>query len=162
MLVEHSFVTTRREEEVYRLANDFLQLAGFNMSGSLESDSVLFQKGKQKSGYYMHFAELPQKVHIGFDRGRVNVAASIEEAKKVHQAHRAMMLAVANGLEACIAGSQTVSDACSLFAEANQLAEKEFRKRRKARNIRLAVFLFVISLPVLMLVYFFLSVARAG
>jgi hypothetical protein len=151
MLVEHSFVTTLDEAQVYRQANEFLLRAGFSMEGSLEADSVVYQRGKKKGGFYKHFAELPQRVHIGFDRGRVNLAASIHESGKVHQAHRDMVLGIVTGLEKYIVGSVPLPDAGAAFAAAGLLADKEFRRRRTRKWIMLA-FLAVLILLLFLLV----------
>ena len=132
MVIEHSFVTTLDPQQTMRAASEFLgshgfiaqTRAGFAM-GQGEWDRLEMRRGQTKLRKAKSVAQLPQVAHVHWDRGRVNVGLSIEpsaawggnsvfqmgitsnsmvvgNAKKM-KLHAALLMAIANGLEAVVA-----------------------------------------------------------
>ncbi len=128
MVVEHEFVTTLEQEEVMRLASEFLAWGGFQ-PGPIPSENHPaapfgsergYRRGVQKAEQAHSVAALPQRIIIRFDRGRVFVAATItashtwggnngfriglgldhaQENQDRMQLHRQLLLALVTGLE---------------------------------------------------------------
>lgn len=114
MLVEHTFVTTLEQKEALQRAARFLQNLGFRLDSQAD-DSIQAKRGrKQPSSRKLR--RLPQLVRVGFDRGRVTVAASIKaRAKKEMPVHAELMRALATGLQRLLADALAPEEAAGPF-----------------------------------------------
>lgn len=133
MLVEHSFVTTLEKEDALRVAAEFLRVLGFSDPVRTES-RLLARRGLAKPKGNVSFIDLPQTVELEFDRGRVAVAASLQEYGKVHDAQRQLVIGVVRGLESLLVRFVDPTDARALHDEAFQRVDAEFRRRKQSRR----------------------------
>src|SRR5688572_28685465 len=92
MLVEHSFVTTMDREPAFRAVELSLSSIGFQRIEA-PPQTLELRRGRDKP-HANGVGTLPQAVRVDFDRGRVVVAASIQEHRKPTPRHRDLMLAV--------------------------------------------------------------------
>jgi hypothetical protein len=81
MVIEHSFVTTLPETPALERVSVFLQNRGFSSPQPpvlTSGNSVLeMHRGQTNPARARNVSELPQAIRLEFDRGRINVAASI-------------------------------------------------------------------------------------
>jgi hypothetical protein len=83
VVVEHTFITTLEAREAMRRASEMLATQGFaaDTAFAVQKDdwnTLEMRRGKKRASRAKNIAELPQVVHIHYDRGRVNLALSIE------------------------------------------------------------------------------------
>jgi hypothetical protein len=101
MLVEHTFVTPLGESEALSLVVRCLSDLGFRITptGSASLEAV---RGRVRPNS-LFLAELPQTVQVVYDRGRVNLAASITpRGGKDNPDHTALLMSLATSLERCL------------------------------------------------------------
>jgi hypothetical protein len=183
LIIEHVFITTLEGAEAMRLAAELLGRGGFaalpaagfapvsapGSPGSVGSaDRSIDMSRGRPAGKAKSVGELPQRVRVDFDRGRVTVAASIEyyepgsftigsrrepppHSPKVRP-HIELMHAIIGGLEAALSRGMTIDDAVRPWAELEARLREDGRRRRLRRNIILwSVFGSIVLLIVLVI-----------
>lgn len=171
MIVEHAFVTTMEASEALQLASAFLTARGFEAAsqGAFAVDglwtSAAFRRGQAKARRAKSIAELPQQVHLEWDRGRVTVAASIEHAERSSfsmgeikadspklRIHTDLLLAIARGLEMVLAENQPAEHAYQQWDHVNQFIAENARRKRGRSRILIAVAIVLFALTIGMIV----------
>jgi hypothetical protein len=109
MVVEHTFITTMEASDALRQAADFLGQRGFVASRqdafSMDAGnwtSLEVRRGKPDPRNARRLLDFPQMVRLEFDRGRVSVAVSIMDMRNRSKASQALLVAIANSLEALL------------------------------------------------------------
>src|SRR5438094_2401437 len=135
MVVEHVFVTTQEPAQAMRAAADLLYSHGFrfdrdSFSGPPDAPTAMEAlRGKTNAQRAYGITELPQRVRLEYDRGRMSIAASIVPKRTWNgrhasfssaanasgtqplQQHAALLVAMAQGLENLLAFDQSPNDA---------------------------------------------------
>jgi hypothetical protein len=165
MVVEHAFITTLEAPDALRAASQFLAARGFEAANqgafALGPDgwnSLEMTRGKKSANRAKSVVELPQRIRVEWDRGRVSVAASatsLEESrmtalsKKVKgrpaKMMESMLVQMVTQLQHLL---ETRSDPAELgrsWAEFEQGLHHEDRTRRRKRIIWAVV---IVSLAV--------------
>ena len=165
MVIEHQFVTTMDAPEAMRTASEFLTSRGFAVKGQNAFavgggwTTLEVSRGRKNAARAKSVAELPQRVRLDFDRGRMTVAAAIEyfrhgafgtsarepapDSKKVRD-HAALLTAIVQGLELLLANRLPPEQASSEWATVEQRIIQEGRRRRR-RNFLAAVIIIVVG-----------------
>ena len=175
MVIEHVFITTKDAPEALRLASEFLTAQGFAVQGQdgfqLGGWTALeVTRGKANAGRAKSVEELPQRVKVEWDRGRVTVAAYIQafagrqsfsigsgtelppNSPKV-RLHAQLMGAIAQGLELLLAYHRPPEEARGPWAAVSAaIAADARRRRRNSRNLVIGVVL-VFALLIGMAIY---------
>lgn len=123
MVIELSFISTLPPEEVMQQAKVYLAARGFGrLPSGGRSDVLEMERGVHRAAKAASIVDLPQRVRIDYDRGRVSVAASIEanavwggggsfgmvsERPKKMVVHARMLRAILLGLEMLLAHDAT-------------------------------------------------------
>lgn len=116
MIVEHVFVTTLEFEEVKALLADFLKSLEFQIDSATDT-TLEATKGRAKPTSRL-ITNLPQRVKVGYDRGRVTVAASIAPYRnKDLPIHSELLKALACGIETLLVNLVSVEDASSRWLQ---------------------------------------------
>lgn len=167
MVIEHTFVTTLEAPHAMQAAMQFLASRGFERAENSafpvneEWNSLEMRRGKKSAAKAKNIAELPQQAHVGFDRGRITVALSIEPSHvwggsqvsfglnvggatgkpKKMIVHGEMLSAIATGLEQLLAHNAPPEQAAQAWAAWDAEALR-MGKRRTRRNIIILVVVF--------------------
>jgi len=148
MLVEHSFITTLEPEAMWARAHEALLALGFARLESDEGDAVIYGRGRVGSQYAKNLAEVGQRVTLHFDRGRVSLAASMEEPRR-HRQHRVLLegslVALAHALERTLGAEQPLNEARLEWDIATREMEHRDRRRRRNNLILCAISVVVIA-----------------
>ena len=167
MVIEHVFVTTLEAPDALRLASEFLTAGGFAVQGQGAFqlggwNSIELTRGRANAGRAKSVEELPQRIKIEWDRGRVTVAAYIQgfvrasfnfgsgvelpsTSPKV-RLHAQLMTAIAQGLEILLAHRRPVEEAYVPWQYASASIAEEARVRRRNNWIKIAVVLGIFAL----------------
>ena len=119
MVIEHTFISTLPAEEIMQRAKAYLAARGFARLPSDGKTHVLeMERGARRAAKATSIADLPQRVRVDYDRGRVSVAGLIEanaiwggsgsfgfvsERPKKMIVHERMLWAIVLGLETLLA-----------------------------------------------------------
>jgi hypothetical protein len=141
LIIEHSFVTTRDSRDALRAAGDFMSDLGFDPCTSEKPDSAEWSRGKPTARKARRLSELPQRVRLEFDRGRVALACSVEFKGKPKKNIRELMIAHAVALEDLLAGLKPPEEA---RAAPVALWTRLKRAERLAHRISVAVLILFI------------------
>lgn len=143
MVVEHIFVTTYDLADAMDMADDVLLDQGFKASSGT-GPAREWTRGLTTAKNNVRVSDLPQRVRMEFDRGRVMLAASIEERhREKTKLHEALLLGVAGAVEARLAG-QSLEQSRALVAAPQADIEKLFRRQRTGRRIAIGFLLAII------------------
>jgi hypothetical protein len=151
MVVEHSFITRLGPDETMRTALDYLrehgfsnaEAVGFRMAGDPWTSLKVHRGGKVTPRTAV--ADLPQVVHLEWDRGRVNVAASIEVPKKELRDHSQLLISITLALEELLATGMPPVEAGRDFRQVEiELARAREEQRRRHRRRTITALLFVV------------------
>jgi hypothetical protein len=164
MVVEHEFVTTLDGVAALTAASRFLNAGGFAgqdsafLVGETQWTTLEMKRGRKAAARAKSIVELPQRIILNYDRGRVTVAASItashiwggnanftvgfgvdasNESPKKMVMHQQLLIAIANGLEGAIGKGQADDVARADWLRAEQVIEAA-AKKRKRRNLIIA------------------------
>jgi hypothetical protein len=177
MVVEHTFITTMEAPEALRAASEFLQASGFvaKADGAFQIDgswpALEMSRGSVKltrSG----IRDWPQQVRVEWDRGKVEVAASVmpprrgrswnvsltgtsdvRVSKRDDATMRDMLTKLATALELLLA-QRSLDEAAAHWSEIELRLEAEAKARKRAARIRTWIilgifFLFIAALVAL-------------
>ena len=175
MIIEHVFVTTLDGPDAIRLAWEYLEAGGFARRDGImvkpadPGTKLDMGRGKANAARAKSLDELPQRVWIEWDRGRVTVAASIEyfqtgsftagsrteppaHSPKLKQ-HIDLMHALIGGLEAVLTRGLPINEARRTWADLEaRLRDEALRTRRKRSITLIVVFVAIVLLIVLAIV----------
>lgn len=140
MLVEHTFVTTLECEPALSVAKELLGHCGFIID-RLEERALQARRGKNKPAAARRIDELPQRVRLEFDRGRVTLAASIQEHQKATQAHTDLLITLAAALEAALVHGTSIEETLDPWRQLESRIAEEAKRRRRRYRIGVAVLL---------------------
>ena len=163
MVVEHVFVTTLEAPDALRMASEFLTGGGFAVQGQNAFqlggwNNVELTRGKVNAARAKTIQDLPQRVRIEWDRGRVTVAAYIQafghgtwsvgsgvelpaNSPKV-RLHAQLLTAIAHGLELLLAYHRPPEEAYRAWQQVAALIDEDARRRK--RNSRLLIIVLVL------------------
>ena len=150
MLVEHTFVTTLDAEPALTASHEVTTLLGFlpvpdSAQGRQTCEWV---RGMSKVKYYIRISDLPQRIRLDFDRGRVTLAVYVQErGREKPQLHEDMLVTIARAIEARLSG-KTTEEALAVTAAPHAAIEKHFRRQRIIKRCLIA-FLIVFVAAVL-------------
>jgi hypothetical protein len=171
-------VTTLEAHDAMNAAMQFLSRHGFMneqrqgfVVGQEQWNVLDMRRGASNARKAKSVKDLPQRVHLEYDRGRITVAASIEPSaawggrssfsttasdgnpRKMH-IHQSLLMNLVTGLEAVLVKSQPVEEASQglLFTERHALEEARYRSRRNwiVLGVILLFFVGIITLVVVM------------
>lgn len=143
MIVEHTFVTTLEARDAFALANDALGHKGFSIADGVPSRSQQWRRGKKTTNRSRGVLKLPQSLRMEFDRGRINLAACIENDKRRKKKSQALMIAYAESLEALLVDHRKTEEAFT----GSDAVEKKIRRGEMAWRITgVSLLLFVVGI----------------
>ena len=180
MLVEHTFVTTLPQAEAFGAASAFLQERGFVALpqgqfpvGPHGWTALEVRRGVANPARAKTVLELPQQVRLGWDRGRMEVAASVTPkargsgkpfvptgfatsgdwggSKSQDPAIGQLLMTIARCLELLLAhrnGDQAAAEWEQFHAAAIDAGERQRRRSRKIAIIAVIASLLAIGLAV--------------
>src|SRR5438874_1341924 len=141
MVVEHTFITRLDAEPTMRAAFTYLQERGFvsdEPAGFRFEDewkSLRMKRGR-KGTAKSAILDLPQTIHLEWDRGRVNVAAAIEIPKKELPAHSELLISITLALEELLTHQFPSAQAGRRWGEIEAVHDYErIEKRRRRRYV---------------------------
>jgi len=157
LIVEHVFITTLDAPEALRLASDFLMAAGFRVpqdhafSQAEPRTKLDAVRGVENAGRAKSIDQLPQRLVLEWDRGRVTIAASIEwfapgafrtgsakepppHSPKVRP-HIELVHGLVVALEALLARRVPMEEARRPWAELEARLRADSIRQRRKRNI---------------------------
>jgi hypothetical protein len=144
MLAEHTFVTTLTDAEALDRGQRFLEALDFEIESRLVQQ-LTARRGKSRA-HRGRIDQLPQRVKLDFDRGRVVLAASIEIHGKSKQLHQDLLLAIARALEANLVRGEDFS-AFDELTDVQQRIENDAHHRRVGAIIIIVlVWIFLITI----------------
>jgi hypothetical protein len=170
MVIDHQFISTLDAGEVFGFAEAYLSTRGFRRSGTESERWIEFRRGVTASGKAKSITELPQRVRIEFDRGRVSVAAQIEasgrwggagsfqisstggnENRKKMVVHEKMLMGMVTGLQALLAhdgiADYTYAAWDAAETEASELVTRHQRRQKKLIVIAVLLIAATVAMP---------------
>lgn len=153
MLVEHSFVTTLDAQAALAAADALLWALGFQREAS-SGDTVLeYRRGLAKAARAKKVSDLPQRVRLEYDRGRITLGASIEVFRKSTPLHRDVLLALAEAVECVVARGSTPEEARARWDGVHAHIEERAAARRRRDRIILVIVCVVLAFLVTVIVW---------
>jgi hypothetical protein len=150
MIVEHSMVTTLGPGQAFDLVEGFLGAYGFKRLGDPGAVQRTFARGKKDGSAAAYFKDVPLKVRVDFDRGRLNFAASIDFRSKEDARLRDFTVGLAIGLDRLLEDRLDIAMAHAMV-ESHADAVRKHDKRLKIIRVSLVSLLIaIIALPVLL------------
>ncbi len=151
MIVEHAFITTMEQDEALSAAWSVLEALHFRRDDG-PAGTLVARRGKRKPNA-RRVLHSPQTVRVEYDRGRVTVAASILEYRKVKSDHRWLMLEILDALQTRLAHDRTGSVRTAGVADVEAAIARSDRRRVRrlwlliAALIGLVVLIFILMFP---------------
>ncbi len=143
MLVEHSFVTTLESGEALDRIQEVIVELDFRIERRTDSH-LTARRGLKSPARARSLRDLPQGLQADFDRGRIDMAISVEVRRKALDLYRDMLLGVAKALEARVTGGLTAEKAVEALRGLHRRLDREaFRRQIRRRIVVLAVALAV-------------------
>lgn len=175
MLVEHTFITTLDAAEAMGTASAFLQARGFTVPPKTSFPvggwtTLEVRRGVTNAAKAKSTIEVPQQIHMQWDRGRVEVAASatprprgsgklvtgvvragdLGGTSKKDAAVGQMLLTYAHALDLLLAQRQPEQAAAAWDAFDAQLRElAQAQRRRGQRNMWIVIGIFAVLIGAL-------------
>jgi hypothetical protein len=144
MMVEHTFITTLDQAAAFQLAGEILTKLGFVAESQPTSDSIVFRRGMKSAQVAKRSDQLPQRAMLHFDRGRIQLAASLEEARSLRAEsllQKELLISLAGLLESCLSRGEPMATARSRWDSASAKIYNRHQRRRRTNGIVLLVFL---------------------
>lgn len=169
MVIEHVFITTLDAPQTLKLASDFLTARGFTAAnqGAFqigEWTTLEMTRGRNKPQQAKSVEELPQRLRLQWDRGRVTVAASISPFHRTSfsfssgedlpanspkmRLHLELLMAIAEGLEQLLAQRRPPDEAQARWNNVAAAIADDARRRKRRGRMTLTIFLVFIGLLV--------------
>ena len=136
MVVEHTFITTMEAADALATAGRALVSEGFEVQQA--SDRAL--TARRVSG-----SRFPGRVHLEWDRGRVNVAVSIEVQKKPTTQQTSILINLAQALEKLLTGASDTDVEFDAWRSSSHKASTRVRRGRWVVYLLLAFIAAVIA-----------------
>jgi hypothetical protein len=175
MVIEHTFITTMEAPEALSAASNFLQSGGFQVMNNSAFQmggwtDLEVARGRASPARAKDVTQYPQQVRIEWDRGRVNVAASVTQrprkekrfmwsgrasyqagplsgAPPKDRAYADLMLVITRGLEILLAQRLSPQEAArEWFAVETQMRDEARRARNRSIAIGVAILVLFIGL----------------
>ena len=150
MLVEHSFVTTLEAVDALSRIQQLVEGLGFTVE-ECDEHQLSARRGERTAARAKSLEELPQHLKIGFDRGRIDLAISLEVRRRALDLHRDLLLGIARALESSVVSGLKTEQAVELLVELQRELGHQ-ATRRKIRSWILAVGLFLLAIGALVAV----------
>jgi hypothetical protein len=160
VVIEHTFATTSDAAATFDAARRLLAEAGYIVESSNES-LLDARRGKKTALVARCIEELPQRVHLAFDRGRVDLAVMAEIRGKPKPLHKAMLMIVALGLEDFILRGDWL-DANRAEFDATRTALAGNAKTRRRWGVLFLTLVLTVLLPIVLLLIVSLIIVIAG
>jgi hypothetical protein len=130
VIVEHTFVTTRPEPEAFATAGELMSLLKFSPAPDPSPASREWSRGRRDARQTGFMSNLPQRLRINFDRGRISVAGSVELRNKKQLEARDTMVAITVALEHLLAHGQSLAtSAADVLAKQAWIARMDRRRK---------------------------------
>jgi len=115
---------------------------------------IEYARGKKSARQAIYKLEQqPQRVFVEFDRGKMMVAASIEEYRKAEPVHKELLLTLASAIEASVNSTQPPESTQAAWEALAQRITKRNRRKVLPRNIILFGLLALIVLLIALVTY---------
>ncbi|MBX3317553.1 MAG: hypothetical protein KF902_11920 [Phycisphaeraceae bacterium] len=140
MIIEHTFVTTLDPDDAFAGADQYLGPLGFErpMEGidtsSPDHGFREWTRGKDNPAKAKVPTQLPQRLRMDFDRGRVTMAYAVTftHPAKAAKHLKASALALCAGVEQLLTGARSCDE---LITEVRELEEELDRRARKSKTV---------------------------
>jgi hypothetical protein len=174
MVIEHVFVTTLEAAEALRLASEFLTARGFAVQGQNAFQmggwtTLEVARGKQNATRAKSIEELPQRIKVEWDRGRVTVAAYIQayaratfgvgsglelpaNSPKV-RLHAQLMTAIVQGLELLLAHRRPAGEAYVQWDGVGAFVAEDARRRRRRSRTAITILVLIFVALIALVIY---------
>jgi hypothetical protein len=131
MLVEHTFITTMDSETALARAAEILDACGFTICEQ-ESGRMMAERGRQSPSAARTVHELPQRVRLDYDRGRITLALLARANRKPGPLLSEMLLTLARAVEQYVGGGLSQAEARCDWEDLS--ARIEAARSREVRN----------------------------
>ncbi|HZZ41406.1 MAG TPA: hypothetical protein VFE58_00585 [Tepidisphaeraceae bacterium] len=179
MVIEHTFITTLDSSTALQSAAQLCQQHGFVTAGESafpmtgpEWTDLKMARGVKNPRRAKSISQLPQILRLQFDRGRINLAISLQpggpwgggsfytEGKptsKRMRLHRELLTSIALSLESLLANRAPLDQATTQWSQIETEIARLARRRKIRQRIILAIVLLLVLaavvLPMLITVY---------
>lgn len=149
MILEHTFVTTLDDERVIRQVDELFTAMRFVREPG-EPLHRQYHNGRSNARKARKIPDLPIRVWVSCDRGRISLAASIEESprfRKQKNLLRDELFAIAEACEQLLKEAATTDSALTRWSELDQRFEQLDRKRKRRERmllIGMLAFVFIV------------------
>ena len=144
MLAEHSFITTAEAEPALRAADELLCALGFVREPGPAERVYEYRRGLARAARAKKVSDLPQRVRLEYDRGRVTLAAAVEEQRKGGDLHRARLLALADVVEAVVGRGRSLPEARLPWDAVDERIEAQAAAQRRRVRVLIVVLLVIV------------------
>ncbi len=158
MVVEDYFVTTLPAGEALSVTQAILSADGFrDIVGAAQNPnagaSLLYMKrGKPMLQRKASVRDLPQEIRLEYDRGRVNIAASIHRRGKERYAHAELLIALLTTIRLLLTGQLPIEQARATLSELESELDARTPIPQSAAYILAGVLLAVLAILALFVV----------
>jgi len=150
LIVEHEFVTTRTAAEALDLARAAAASLGFAVDNAGDARFTA-RRGKSKVSQARSAAELPQRLDVAYDRGRVSLAVFADQRKPRPERHqREMQLAIAGAVERHVTAGEPDARALAEFGALEQACAGVARRARVQARVAVGVLLAFLTMIVVL------------
>lgn len=149
MIVEHSFVTILEPARAFDRIEGFLGAYGFTRLGQPTPMIRDYSRGKKNTNAAVYLKDIPQKIRVEFDRGRISFAASIDFRRKEDPLLRDFMVSLAIGLDKFLEGQLALAIAHSVIESSAEKVARRDRRHKIARVCAISFALLLVATPVL-------------
>jgi hypothetical protein len=149
MIVEHSFVTILTPAQAFDVVEGFLGAYGFRRLGPPSPVWRDFVRGKKNAAAVAYLRDVPQKIRIEYDRGRILFAASIEFHRKEDPRVRDFTVGLAIGLDRLLEDQFDSSIAHAMVEGPSEAIDMRDKKHKFIRVSLVSLLITVLTLPVL-------------
>ena len=146
MMIEHTFITTKEQEEVRCLTQSLMQ--GIGLPISVSDDHIIdTQKGLKHARKAKTTDDLPHLINIAFDRGRIELAISVADHSVLKKHLKDYVMAIVNSIEAMLKYDMDVDSCITRIKDHENEMDKKLAK--KSRNNKIAIILFIVFIILL-------------
>jgi hypothetical protein len=142
VLVEHEFITALEPSEVLDAVEDLAGRLGFTVEQRTE-EKLAARRGKLRAARAKTIRDLPQRLQVQYERGRVTLAVALEPHGRPGDIHRDMLLTISNVFESKLARGVAADDALSQMRGVNDRIDRDARYRRIGMAIILTVLILI-------------------